>query len=50
MLQVRLQQDVVELLRQVYVAYGNCFSEKRGNLPVLERSKVTTISIYELLL
>ena len=36
MLQVRLQQDVVELLRQVYVAYGNCFSEKRGNLLVLE--------------
>lgn len=36
MLQVRLQQDVVELLRQVYVAYGNCFSEKSGNLLVLE--------------
>ena len=24
MLQVRTQKDVVELLRQVYVAYGNC--------------------------
>ena len=36
MLQVRLQKDVVELLRQVYVAYENRLSEKRGNLLVLE--------------
>ena len=36
MLQVRLQKYVVELLRQVYVAYGNCFSEERGNLLVLK--------------
>ena len=36
MLQVRLQKDVVELLRQVYVAYGNRLSKKRGNLLVLK--------------
>ena len=33
---ISLEENVVELLRQVYIAYGNCLSEKRGNLLILE--------------